>query len=466
MPKITFIGAGGFSFPAQLTFDILSFPELQDSTISLMDINRENLDRAFRLLGGAIKRLNLPAKVEATTDRRKALDGADYVFVVWQVGGIDAYTPDVEIPRKYGIDQCVGDTLGPGGVFRGVRSIPAYLEVCKDMKELCPNTLMINYANPMSINTWAVATTGIKCVGLCHSVQGTSWLLASVLGVPYEEVSFKCYGINHQAWFTEFYHKGKDVYPELRRKMEERSPSPGAGVGLGEITDKSKSDLAVDHGDIYHQERVRTEIMRTFGYFQTESSHHASEYLMWFRKNKEMVESYIKHRWDYYQICLQHDFEGQEKWIESISAPLNCSGEYGARIIHSMETDTKRVIYGNVPNYGPPGTLPDAPVAHLIPNLPQNCIVEVACLVDLNGIQPTVPGLLPTGCAAINRMSINVQELAVQAGLTGDKELLYQAIALDPLTGAQLSLPRIRQMVDEMLEAEKKWLLQFCRLYP
>ena len=170
MPKITFMGAGGFTFPAQLTFDILSFPELHGCTIALMDINKESLDRTARLLGSAIDRLKIPVKLEATTDRRKALDGADYVIVVWQVGGIDAYTFDVEIPRKYGIDQCVGDTLGPGGVFRGVRSIPAYLEVCEDMKELCPDALMINYANPMSINTWSVANEGIKCVGLCHSV--------------------------------------------------------------------------------------------------------------------------------------------------------------------------------------------------------------------------------------------------------------------------------------------------------
>ena len=236
--------------------------------------------------------------------------------------------------------------------------------------------------------------------------------------------------------------------------MDERFPSPGTGVGL-------ESDYAVEHGDVYHQEKVRTEIMRTFGYFQTESSHHGSEYVMWFRKNKEMVENYIKNRWDYYQICLHHDFERQEQWIENVSTPLKCSEEYGAKIIHSMETDEKRVIYGNVPNYGPPGTPPNTPAAHLIPNLPQNCIVEVACLVDRNGIQPTAPGQLPSGCAAINRMSINVQELAVHAGMTGDRELLYQAIALDPFTGAQLPLPRIREMVDEMLEAESRWLPQF-----
>jgi len=456
MPRITFLGAGGFNFPAQLTLDILSFPELQDSAISLMDVNEQNLQRVYRLLRGVVDRLKLPAKLEATIDRRKALDGADYVIVVWQVGGIEAYTPDVEIPRKYGVDQCVGDTLGPGGVFRGVRSIPAYLEVCADMKEVCPDALMINYANPMSINTWAVASTGIKCVGLCHSVQGTSWMLASQLGVPYEEVAFKCYGINHQAWFTEFRHKGKDVYPELRRIMNEQFPSPGPEVGLGKPVRDSSAK-----GDVYYYERVRTEIMRTFGYFHTESSHHGSEYVMWFRKNKEMIESYIRDRWDYYQICLHHDFAGQEKRIESVTAPLKGSGEYAAKIINSMETDTKRVIYGNVPNYGPPGTLPDAPVAHLIPNLPQNCVVEVACLVDRNGIQPTVPGPLPTGCAAINRMSINVQELAIQAGLTGDRDLLYQAVAIDPFTGAQLTLPRIRQMVDEMFEAESKWLPQF-----
>lgn len=461
MPKITIMGAGGFSFPAKLVFDILSFPELQDSTISLMDINKENLDRVAQSLNKAIDRLELPAKLESTTDQREALDGADYVIVVWQVGGINAYTQDVEIPRKYGIDQCVGDTLGPGGVFRGVRSIPAYLGLCEDMKELCPDALMINYANPMSINTWSVANTGIKIVGLCHSVQGTSHLLASILGISHAEFSFKCYGINHQAWFTELYQNGEDVYPELRRIMDEQAPSPGADVGLSEVITVPETDLAVDHGEIYNQEQVRTEIMRTFGYFQTESSHHASEYLMWFRKNPEMVDSYIKNRWDYYQICLNHDFAGQGEWIEKITAPLKCSGEYAARIIHSMETNAKRVIYGNVPNWGPPGALPEASSAHLIPNLPQNCIVEVACLVDRKGIQPMVPGRLPEGCAAINHMSINVQELAVKAGVNGDKELLHQAIALDPFTGAQLTLPRIREMVDEMFEAEKQWLPQF-----
>lgn len=462
MPKITFMGAGGFSFPARITLDILSFPELQDSTITLMDINKDNLDRSYRLLNGVIKRLELPTKMEATTDRRAALDGADYVIVVWQVGGISAYTPDVEIPRKYGIDQCVGDTLGPGGVFRGIRSIPAYIEVCEDMKEVCPNALMITYANPMSINCWAVSNTGVKSIGLCHSVQGTSWMLASHLGIPYDEVNYKCYGINHQAWFTEFYHKGKDIYPELRKVMFEKYPSPGPGVGLaeGEYIGK-QPDLAVDHGDVYYSERVRTEIMRTFGYFHTESSHHGSEYVMWFRKNEDMINSYIKQRWDYYQICLQHDFTGQEKWIEEVKAPLTCSGEYAAYIVHSMETDTKRVIYGNVPNYGPPGSSMTSPSAHLIPNLPQNCIVELACLVDKNGIQPTSPGPLPAGCAAINRMSVNVQELAVEAGLTGNKELLYQAVSVDPFAGSMLTLPRIKEMVDEMLEAEKKWLPQF-----
>ncbi|MFC1717508.1 alpha-galactosidase [Candidatus Poribacteria bacterium] len=461
MPKIAIMGAGGFSFPARLTFDILSFSELEDSTISLMDISQKNLDRVAGLIGGAVDRLGLPAKIEATTDRREALDGADYVIVTWQVGGIEAYTPDVEIPRKYGIDQCVGDTLGPGGVFRGVRSIPAYLEVCETMKEVCPDALMISYANPMSINTWAVANTGIKIVGLCHSVQGTSHLLATILGVPPREVSYKCYGINHQAWFTEFYHNGEDVYPALRRVLDEQAPSPGAGVGIGEVVGEADSDLAVDHGDQYHQERVRAEIMRTFGYFQTESSHHGSEYLMWFRKNPEMVNAYIPNRWDYYQICLNHDFSGQEKWIDNLALPLRSSNEYAAGIIHSMETDTKRVIYGNVPNWGPPGASPNTPSAHLIPNLPQNCIVEVACLVDLNGIQPTVPGPLPEGCAAINRASVNVQELAVKAGTTGDKRLLHQAIAIDPFTGAQLTLPRIREMVNEMLEAESQWLPQF-----
>ena len=461
MAKITIVGAGAFVFPVRLSTDILSFPSLQDCTLTLMDLHKGRCARTHRLVTKVIERFGLGAKVEMTTDRRRALDGADYVIVAWQVGGINAYKHDVEIPRRYGIDQCVGDTLGPGGVFRSLRSIPAYLEICDTMKEVCPDALLLNYANPVSINTLSVQRAGIKGIGLCHSVQGTSNLLARHLGIPPAELDFKCFGVNHQAWFTELRHKGRDVYPKLRRLMDRRFPSPDKGEA-----DKSRTadeaGLAFDHGAVYHQERVRTETMRTFGYFQTESSHHGSEYLPWFRKTKKLINDYIDTRWDYYQICCAHDPKQQARWVKNLlNSPLKCTAEYGAPMIDSMETDTKRVVYGNVPNWGAPGSDLQTPAAHLVPNLPQDMCVELACLVDRNGVQPTSPGPLPSGCAAINTASMMVQRLTLEAGVTGDRSLVYQAVSMDPMTGAILTLPKIRQMVDEMMKAESRWLPQF-----
>jgi len=463
MAKITIVGAGAFVFPVRLSVDILSFPSLEDSTLTLMDIHEGRCARTGRLVRKVVERFGLGAKVETTTDLRRALDGADYAIIAWQVGGINAYKYDVEIPRRYGIDQCVGDTLGPGGVLRALRSVPAYLEVSEAMKRVCPDALLLNYANPVSINTLAVLRAGIKGVGLCHSVQGTSNLLARHLGILPGELDFKCFGINHQAWFTELQHKGKDVYPKLRRLMDRRFPSPDKGEA-----DKSRTadeaGLAFDHGAVYHQERVRTEIMRTFGYFQTESSHHASEYLPWFRKGKALIDAHIEKRWDYYEICRAHDPKRQAQWVKNLlNSPLKRTAEYGAPIMDSIETDTKRVIYGNVPNWGPPGADVRCPTAHLIPNLPQDMCVELACLVDRNGVQPTCPGPLPSGCAAINTASMMVQRLTLEAALTGDRSLVYQAVSMDPMTGAILTLPRIRQMVDEMLKAESRWLPQFAK---
>lgn len=463
-PKIVIIGAGGIIFPIRLTIDILSFPELQDSIISLMDIDASRLQRTAKMARLLIESHHLPAKLEVTTRRREALKNADFVLIAFQVGGLDAYKIDKDIPLKYGIDQCVGDTLNPGGIFRGLRSIPVYRQIALDMHELCPNALMLNYANPMAINCWAVNNLGIKVVGLCHSVQGTTRLLANQLGAKYEDIRFKCHGINHQAWITEFYENGKDVYPKLREVMFKRFPSPAHSRKSWRIAQGKGSQLAVDHGDYYDNEVVRTEIMRSFGYYHTESSHHASEYVPWFRKNPKMIKSYIDRRWDFYVHCINHDLEGQIRQVkEQCKKPLECSEEYGARIIHSIWTDKKRVIYGNVPNWGAPGSRLDSR-AHLIPNLPQNCCVEVACLVDRNGVQPTAPGLLPPQCAALNRTNINVQELTVLAAESGDPTLAEQAIALDPLTGVHLTLPKIRSLTREMFKAQKRWLPQFKKI--
>jgi alpha-galactosidase len=461
-PRVVIVGAGGYVFPLRLSIDILSFPELQSANLVLYDIDEGNLKRTFDRVRTVVSRNKLPAKVEMTSQRRKALKGADYVIVAFQVGGVAAYTHDVEIPRKYGLDQCVGDTLGPGGVFRGLRSVGALKGIVQDMLDVCPDALMLQYANPMAINCWATSSLGIKTVGLCHSVQGTSAMLIKRAGYNREDVSFKCGGINHQAWFTRFVDQdGSDIYPDIRKTMLTQNPSPLEDVMQSKTGRNKHLQTGADHhvdDDIYYYERVRTEILRTFGFFHTESSHHGSEYTPWFRKNAKTINAYIRNRWDYFVISSGRQTPEQQAALESmISGPLQRSEEYGSLIIHSMETDIKRVIYGNVPNDGMPG----AKGSLAINNLPANACVEVACLVDRNGIQPTAHGPLPAQCAAINRTNINVQELAVHGALTGDRDAIHHAIALDPLTGALLTLPEIRSMVNEMFAAEKTWLPQF-----
>jgi alpha-galactosidase len=439
MPKVTIVGAGGYVFPLTMIRDILAFETLQDTTFCLMDIDPTGLARTEGYTRQLVESHNLPARIEATTDRRRALDGADFVIVTFQVGGIEAYKHDVEIPRKYGIDQCVGDTLGPGGVFRGLRSMAALDLIAKDMREVCPNALLIQYANPMSMNCWFTSDAGVKTVGLCHSVQGTSAMLAgTIMGWEPGTWSFKCAGINHQAWFIEFTHNGKNALDEMRHKIN--------AFSRGEGKKPNESDDLYGGG----REQVRTAIMNMTGYFQTESSHHASEYLPYFRKTKDDVARYVPERWDYYQISANHDFEGQRKHVEELTQkPLTSGHEYGAYIIESMISGPPRVIYGNVPN------------TRLITNLPFLSCVEVPCLVDKQGIQPTYIGDLPPACAGVNWGSIAVQSCTVKAAQTGDRNLVYAAVALDKYTSAMLTLDKIRLMVEEMFEAEAQWLPQF-----
>lgn len=451
MAKIAIIGAGGYVFPLRLIGDLLSFPALRGSTLALMDIDPGRLERTARAARDLVTHHGLPARVESATDQHAALDGADDVIVTFQVGGLDAYRLDVEIPRKYGLDQTVGDTLGPGGVFRFLRSTPAFAAIAADMRARCPKALLINYANPMAMSCWYLDRLGIATVGLCHSVQGTSRMLARHLDVPYAEVNYLCAGINHQAWFLRFERDGKDVYPRLREVMR-----------ADHLPRRETASLATDHGDhsdagrgasVYEggQERVRTEIMDAFGYFHTESSHHASEYLPYFRKNPAMVRDFIPRRWDYYDICAAHDEQGATgELLAKLKEELAPSVEYGAAIVDSMETGTPRVVYGNVANRG------------LIANLPEGCCVELPCLVDRNGVQPTVIGNLPPQCAAVNRTNVGVQELAVEAALTGSREHIDHAVMLDPLTGALMTLDQARRMVDELLAAEARWLPQFA----
>jgi alpha-galactosidase len=435
VPKITLIGAGSAVFTRNLCSDILLAPALQESTISLMDIDAGRLRSSRELVQNIVDQRGLAAKVEATTDRREAVSGADYVVTTFQQGGLEAYTLDIEIPKKYGVEQCVGDTLGPGGVFRALRTIPVLLDLCDEMDELAPGALLLNYVNPMAANCWAVDLgTGRPHVGLCHSVQGTSEMLASWIGVPYEQVNFLCAGINHQAFFLEFRRGKEDLYPEVEH--------------------------AIKREEVRGQEPVRVELMEHFGYFVTESSGHASEYAPYFRKNARMVEDELVPRFEneddhwfdfgrtggYLRHCLSR-LEETPNGHESL--PTERTHEYGSYIIEAVETDGPIRINGNVPNRG------------LISSLPEDCCVEVPCLVDANGIQPTAIEHYPPQLAALNRTNINVQELTVEAALTGDVEAVHHAVMLDPLTAAVCTLPEIRSMVDEMLVAQAQWLPQF-----
>ncbi len=447
MPNITLIGAGSVVFTRNLCSDILLTPALQESTISLMDIDAGRLAQAKDLVQALIDGRKLRAKVEATTDRREAVRGADYVVTTFQQGGLEAYRLDIEIPKRYGVEQCVGDTLGPGGVFRSLRTIPVLLELCDDMDELAPEALLLNYVNPMAANCWAVdAATGRPHVGLCHSVQGTSGMLAKWLGVPYDEVVYRCAGINHQAFFLEFRRGKEDLYPRLLK--------------------------AVERDEVYAEEPVRIDLMKSFGYFVTESSGHASEYVPYFRKSETMVDEELVPRFKdprnswyglgrtggYLNHCIGR-LEASKGDYEDLIAgtkplPAERTHEYGSYIIEAIETNSPVRINGNVPNRG------------LITNLPEGCCVEVPCLVDGSGVQPTRVGAMPAQLAALNRTNVNVQELIVEAALSGKTEAVHHAVLLDPLTAAVCTLPQIHAMVDEMLQAQAPWLPQFKRLQP
>ena len=435
MTKIAIIGAGGYVFPLQLMNDFLSFPSTSGATYALMDIDPSSLARTERLARRLVETHKLPARIEPTTDRREALRGADFVVVCFQVGGHDAYEVDIEIPRRYGIDQTVGDTFGPGGVFRGLRSMKALDEIVTDMRELCPDALLLNYANPMAINCWFAAAEGISTTGLCHSVQNTADELADIMGLEPGLWSFRAAGINHQAWILDFKHRGRDITAQMREAVEAYSS--------GDLTPVRP----IDEEYAGNREGVRTAIMKLSGYFPTESSHHASEYYPHFRRTPDEVKTYLPERWDNLEITGGNNDAELERLADEFAAgELAVSGEYAARIVDSVLTNTPRVIYGNVPNTG------------LIPNLPDGCCVEVPCLVDQNGVQPTFAGNLPAACAGINLASVGYQECVVESYRQRSRDLVYTAVSLDRLTSSLLSLDQIREMSDEMIEAQQPWL--------
>jgi alpha-galactosidase len=439
MVKIAMIGAGSVVFCRTLVNDILNVRELQDCMFHLMDIDLERLSLVERLIKKIVSTEGLPTKVLATTDRKEALKDARYVVVMIQVGGVEAYRLDHEIPAKYGVDQCIGDTLGPGGVFRGLRSLPVLIEMAKEMESLCPpDALLMNYSNPMAMNTWAIFDSSrVPVVGLCHGVQFTAEWMARMIGSPMSEIDYWCAGINHLAWFLQFRRNGKDAYPELKRILSDTET------------------IAREN------ERVRCHMMEHFGYFMTETSGHLSEYVPWYRKRNDLIEKYMGPGFGgepgfYLRLCEEDRQKFYDEVNRQISGekPANLtarSSEYCSRIIEARETGRPFRFNGNVKNTG------------LITNLPEGCCAEVPCFVDRLGIHPVHVGDLPAHCAALCRSNVAVQELAVRGGMAGDRQLVLQAVLHDPLTAAVCGIDDVRRMVDELFAAEAKWLPQFHR---
>lgn len=427
MTKVTFIGAGSVIFAKQVMADILSFSELQDITFSLMDIDAERLRVAGLMAEQFSQKIGGKAKIETTMNRRDALKDANYVIHTIQVGGHEATLFDFDIPRKYGLKQTIADTLGVGGVFRGLRTIPPLLDLLRDMEEICPDAYLLNYSNPMAILSLAgMKSSGIKQVGLCHSVQQTSEKLAGYLDLPYKEINYVVAGINHMAWFLRLEHKGKDLYPDLFK--------------------------CLDKAEIYGDNKVRFEIMRHFGSFVTESSEHMAEYVPYFIKREELISKFDIPIDEYVRRSVRNlgRYEDTKTTLENgQEIETKLSHEYAAYIIHSLETGFERSFNGNVINKG------------LIENLPADSCVEVPCLVNKNGFQPIAIGKLPTQLAALNQTNINVQLLAVEGALSGKKDLIYQAVMMDPHTSSVLTLDEIRSMVDELFEAHKQFLPAF-----
>ena len=468
MAKIAFIGAGSTVFARNLLQDLFTFPDLHGSTIALMDIDPGRLADTEAVAKLLAQSAGANPTIEATTDLRAALDGADYAINMIQVGGYRPSTViDFEIPKRYGLRQTIGDTLGIGGIMRALRTIPVMLDFGRQIEQVCPDALFLNYTNPMAMLCMAMnRATAVRTVGLCHSVQGTAEDLAGWLGVPADQVNYLCAGINHVAFYLRFERDGEDLYPALRQLANERREPAW--------------------------ERVRFEVFRHFCYFVTESSEHFSEYVPWFIKpgRDDLIQKFNIPldeyparcedqiaEWGEYRAALtspepealaryQQQRRGQlsgmtqrrlsvvERENPELAATLRQealvhradhakghSGEYGTLIIHSIETDQPRVVYGNVTNRSS------------IANLPQSCCVEVPCLVDRNGVQPTVVGTLPPQLAALMQTNINVQELTVEAALTGKRAHVYQAAMLDPHTAAELDPEQICALVDDLLEA-------------
>ena len=440
MPKITFIGAGSTIFLRHLLGDALLMPSLSNAEIALMDIDEQRLAESELVARRVVETLKAGASVTATTSRREALDGADFVIVSVQIGGYKPCTvTDFEIPKKYGLRQTIADTLGIGGIMRGLRTVPFLWDLCHDMSELCPDAVMLQYVNPMAINCWAIRERfpDIRTVGLCHSVPNTLFELTHDLDIPMEDVRYRVAGINHVAFFLNFEQRvedgWRDLYPELRRQYAE-------GLIPKENPVRPRCPNL-----------VRYEMMNQLGYFLTESSEHFAEYCPWFIKDgrEDLIESYGIPLDEYPTRCEEQIAEWQDHFARlkgGEAMEIESSNEYAAVIMNAMVTGEAATIYGNVTNGG------------AISNLPSDCIVEVPCMVDSNGIQPTGIGALPPQLAAMMKTNINVQELTVAALTEENREHIFHAAMFDPHTAAELDVRQIRAMTEEMLAAHRDWL--------
>ena len=426
-PKISLIGAGSVVFARRLLQDVSSIPELRDSEIALMDIDSERLELIGRFAEKLFAEVGSKGRIVATSDRREALAGSDYVLTTIRVG--DDYERDIGIPLKYGVDQAVGDTVGPGGVFKGLRTIPVLVDIAKDIDDAAPEATLLNYTNPMAMACWGIGLSAkVPTIGLCHSVQRTTEVLAGFIGAPRDEVAAWVAGINHLAWFIRFERNGEDAYPALR--------------------------AALNDPETFAQDPVRFEVMRHFGLFVTESTRHMSEYVPYFRTDASVMDRFglgeirqdlqrrVK-RVDDHLTQLERDAYSDD--------PINPerSDEYACRIMEAMESGRATVINGNVPNEG------------LVDNLPEGSCVEVPILIDELGFHPMKVGEIPPQCAALSRANVAVQELGVNAVLERSRESAFHAIALDPLTSAALSLEEIREMFDEIWDAHGDELVEY-----
>lgn len=435
--KITFIGAGSFGFTRVLVRDILTFPALADSTIVLMDIDGDRLTEIKKAVDKIVAAGGYPAKVVATKDRAEALKNADGVVCTILAGGVDVWRSDIEIPKKYGVDINVGDTRGPSGIFRALRTIPVMLDICKDIERYCPNAIFLNYTNPMAMLCRAMqGQSNIQVTGLCHSVQETVKMLADWIGAPLDEITYLCAGINHQAWYLEYKWKGKDAYPLIRQAIETRL-------------------------EVRNEEMVRNEMYLHLDYYVTESSGHNSEYTSWFRKRPDLIEKFCTHGTGWNPGVYAYNLDKYlgrkdtwkdeiDEWLKRDTLDLNRGSEYAAYIFNATIGDgTMFEFNGNVRNFG------------LIDNLPEGCCVEVPVLASKRGLNPVHVGPLPGHLAILNNISARCEELAVEAAITGDPRKVFHAVCFDPLTSAVLSLSEIKAMVDEMFEANKNYLPQF-----